>query len=224
MNFTFGGFAYRGDVENLDYINDGTVITSRNQSVDPQSNNGISRYNGWQILEIKDNNGNIITSETEINKKLANLANEKVYVTKLVHAGSPENFVYCNTEVSGDPQRAVYILSSGKKYNNFNTYKPRNWDMYIDKNQKELIKEVHAMEYEEAPEKGNSLRYISSSYWLATVGTGRYLRYLQDEAHDWGDGWLDRCYGIRPVITLKDGVYIASGYGVVGNEYVLAKE
>ena len=32
--FTFGGFTYKGNSENSKYINDKTVITSRNQSVD----------------------------------------------------------------------------------------------------------------------------------------------------------------------------------------------
>lgn len=33
-----------------------------------------------------------------------------------------------------------------------------------------------------------------------------------------------RCFGLRVCIDLNDGVYIASGDGTEGNEYVLAME
>lgn len=74
LNFTFGGFTYKGDSINQDSIDSGVVITSRNQSVRPQSGWGTPKYDGWQILSSNQSNG-------------------KTYVTKLIHAGSPENFV-----------------------------------------------------------------------------------------------------------------------------------
>lgn len=134
LNFTFGGFTYKGDTTNTSYINNGTVITSRNQSVAPQSGWGTPAYDGWQILEIQDSAGNIIKNETEISNKLDNLSSgEKIYVTKLVHAGSPENFVYYYTTMY-DNRRAEYILSGGIRQTSYNTYQPRDWSMYEDTN------------------------------------------------------------------------------------------
>ena len=53
LNFTFGGFTYKGDETNEKYIKDGRIITSRNESVATQSGFGTPAYDGWQILEIK---------------------------------------------------------------------------------------------------------------------------------------------------------------------------
>ena len=53
LNFTFGGFTYDGDTANASDIANGNIITSRNQSVTPQSGWGTPKYSGWQILESK---------------------------------------------------------------------------------------------------------------------------------------------------------------------------
>ena len=182
LNFTFGGFTYEGDKTNEKDIKDGNIITSRNQSVAPQSNYGIPTYDGWQILEIKDNTGKIIKNENEINTIINNEKNEKIYVTKLIHAGSPENFVYCYT-TSNDTNRAEYLLSSGTRkaeYNILNSGKEINkryWDMYkdIELNKRGYINNVHIMTYEEAynitgnNNDTNGIRNIDSNYWLASV-------------------------------------------------------
>ena len=160
LNFTFGGFTYAKDsLGNVNttykkYIDNGTVITSRNQSVAPQKGWGTPVYDGWQILESKEENG-------------------KTYIIKIVHAGSPENFVFS----SNDPNVAEYLLSSGTRKINYNTssigvkVKPRSWDMYKDKNQLNLIKEVHAMTYEDFLNNiGNTGKIaIGSYYWLAST-------------------------------------------------------
>ena len=238
LNFTFGGFTNK---ESSDATNS-NIITSRNKSVKIGWNNCVPKYDGWQILEIKDSSGNIITYETEINNKLNNLNNEKVYVTKIVHAGCPENFVHYFTQDS-DGYSSEYILSSGLRQQNFNTYSPRSWQMYVDKSQKDLIadtidkdgnsiKDIHAMTEGEARAiteingygtKG--IRNTGSCYWLASFRkywNRAYLYFVDTEGKlGYGDGY---CLGVRPIVSLKDGVYIKSGYGTEESPYVLAIE
>ena len=154
LNFTFGGFTYKGDTTNASSINNGKIIISRNKSVSPRNGYGTPNYDGWQILESKEENG-------------------KTYIMKIIHAGSPENFVFS----SNDPNSAEYLLSSGTRKINYNTssigvkVKPRSWDMYKDKNQLNLIKEVHAMTYEDFLNNiGNTGKIaIGSYYWLAST-------------------------------------------------------
>ena len=157
LNFTFGGFTYKGDTTNASDIASGNIITSRNQSV--QSGMGTPKYSGWQILESKEENG-------------------RTYVSKITHAGSPENFVsYCKTNI--DNKKAEYILSGGKRQTKYNTYKPRDWSMYKDKNlnAKGYIKDVHAMDYSEAlaitgsEDETKGLRNTGARYWLASASS-----------------------------------------------------
>ena len=238
LNFTFGGFTYAKDSTgnaNTTYANEiksGTVITSRNQSVAPQRGRGAPAYDGWQILEIQDSTGNIIKNETEISNKLDNLSSgEKVYVTKLVHAGSPENFVYYHT-TNYDNRRVEYILSGGTRQTSYNTYQPRDWSMYADKNLKEkgYINEVHAMTYDEAlaiagnTNNTNGLRNTKAYYWLASAYPSSRLNVwiVSNSGSIYYNVYY--CWGVRPVVSLASGVYIASGDGTEGNEYVLSKE
>ena len=248
LNFTFGGFTYAKDSSenaNTTYANEiknGTVITSRNQSVAPQSGEGIPAYDGWQILEIQDSAGNKITNETEISNKLDNLSSgEKVYVTKLVHAGSPENFVYYYT-ASYDNKRVEYILSGGireTKYNTLNNgtvINGRDWSMYEDKSLKAkgYIDEVHAMTYDEAlaitgsRDSTNGLCKTKAYYWLASAypGKGDFMWYMNHGGKIGNSVYRydHYCWGVRPVVSLVAGVYITGGDGTEGNEYVLGKE
>ena len=248
LNFTFGGFTYAKDSAgnaNATYANEiknGTVITSRNQSVAPESGFGTPAYDGWQILEIKDSSGNRISKETEISNKLDNLSSgEKVYVTKLVHAGSPENFVYYYT-TSYDNRRVEYILSGGirqTRYNMLNNgtvINGRDWSMYEDKSLKAkgYIDEVHAMTYDEAiaitGSKGstNGLRNIKACYFSASAYPSDDYRvmYVNDNGRIYeGISTINRlCWGVRPVVSLASGVYITGGDGTEGNEYVLGKD
>ncbi len=150
LNFTFGGFTYEGDTTNASDIASGNIITSRNQSVTPQSGYGTPKYSGWQILESKEENG-------------------KTYVTKITHAGSPENFVYYFTK-DWDNRRVTYILSSGKRYTGYSTYQPRDWSIYKDKNldKKGYISDIHIMDATEARKiTDKRIRNIGTYYWLA---------------------------------------------------------
>ena len=238
LKFTFGGFTYKEDSSgnaNTTYANEisnGTVITSRNQSVVADEGYSKPTYEGWQILEIQDSARNKITNEIEISNKLENLSSgEKVYVTKLVHAGSPENFVYYATTTSHEEERAEYILSGGTRQTSYNTYQPRDWSMYEDTNLKAkgYIDEVHAMTYDEAlaitgsANHTNGLRKIKASYWLASgiryTNLMRFIQYNGDIVSN-----NQRCFGVRPVVSLVAGVYITGGDGTEGNEYVLGKE
>ena len=211
LNFTFGGFTYKGDTINQSNINSGTVITSRNQSVSPQRGYGTPKYDGWQILSSVQSNG-------------------KTYVTKLVHAGTPENFVYYFTK-GNDAYRTEYLLSSGermseyKTLSNGTTINSRNWDMYKDKelDKKGYIKEVHAMTYSEASAASLNIRTTGNYYWLGYAVNGGSLRVVDVNGSMYGSGH-NYCWGIRPVVSLESGVYIESGEGTADSPYVLAKE
>ena len=212
LNFTFGGFTYEGDTTNASDIASGNIITSRNQSVTPQSVWGTPKYSGWQILESKEENG-------------------KTYVTKITHAGSPENFVYYYTK-SDDNRRVEYILSGGQRQTGYSTYQPRDWSMYKDNNQLNLIKEVHEMTYDEAYNTDKEIRKIGSGYWLATAYDGYGYRWDLDCIFQDGNigeargmnNYTGKCLGIRPVVTMNDGVYIVSGTGTESDPYVLGKD
>ena len=168
---------------------------------------------------------------------------EKIYVTKLAHAGSPENFVYYYVD-SYDNRRAEYILSGGirqteySKLSNGTKTNGRDWSMYVDKTLKAkgYIDEVHAMTYDEALAITGStknteslLRRTGAYYWLASAADTFYsdcllwrvdhLNYIEDLSYTY-----KYCFGIRPVVSLASGVYIASGDGTEGNEYVLGKD
>ena len=224
LDFTFGGFTYEGDTANASDIASGNIITSRNQSVTPQSGMGTPKYSGWQILESKAENG-------------------KTYVTKITHAGSPENFVYHYTgTISYENRRVEYILSSGKRQTGYNTYQPRSWQMYVDQSQKDLIadttdkdgnpiKDIHAMDYSEAYAITNStggtygIRSTGAYYWLASAYTSRdvsvwNVNYIG--SMNYYDGIY--CWGVRPIVSLTSGVYIKSGTGTEADPYILGKD
>ena len=165
--------------------------------------------------------------------------NGKTYVTKLVHAGIPENFVfYCTT--SNDGYRAEYLLSSGermseyKTLSNGTTINSRNWDMYKDKelDKKGYIKEVHAMTSSEAlaitgsTSSTNGIRNTGSYYWLGSADSNNYSYLWCVRGGNYGsmDNNYRYCWGIRPVVSLESGVYIESGEGTADSPYVLAKE
>ncbi len=202
-NFTFGGFTYEGDLSNSSAISSGKVIVSRNQSVEPQSGKGTPNYDGWQILE----------SEERDNKR---------YVTKIVHAGSPENFVY----VGFNPHRAEYLLSSGTRKIDSNTLATgetinvRKWDMYKDKKQLNLIDNVHLMTYEESANIDVNIRKTGACYWLASARDNNNLHGVSTGGnYYYSNGYA---WGIRPVVSLKSGVYIKEGDGTEASPFVLA--
>ena len=160
-SFTFGGFTYKGDTANASNISNGTITTSRNKSIAPQSGYGTPTSDGWMVLEWGETSGT------------------KRYVKKLVHAGAPENFVYYSN-TSKAAYRAEYILSGGARQTGYNTYKPRSFDMYKDTSKTNMIEEVHAMTYSEA----NAVTGSTSSTNDTRRKTGAY--YSLASAHSSG--------------------------------------
>ena len=229
LNLTFGGFTYDGDNENEKYINNGKIITSRNQSVSPGSREGNTKYSeGWQVLtSIQENN--------------------KTYVKQLIHVGASENFVFQQASTdSQDGGRAEYILSSGTRLEQYNTIPSglkinyRNWNEYRDKDldNKGMIKGIHIMTLEEAKTNGittssasNKLFSTGASYWLSTAFIS-YSKYYNSMYYILKNGgwnhyitsYYDGCMGIRLIIDMEDGVYIDGGTGTQENPYVLAKD
>ena len=215
LNFTFGGFTYKGDASNVSDISNGNVITSRNQSVAPEKGYGTPKYSGWQILESKEENG-------------------KAYVTKITHAGSPENFTYYYT-TQNDAYRAEYLLSSGKRQTGNNTYQARDWSMYKDKTLEKngYISDVHAMTSNEAYniagnyETTTGMRNTGAYYWLENAQNHRYMYLVMSNGELWIRNLMgsDRhSFGIRPVIEMNEGVYIVSGSGTATDPYILGKD
>lgn len=218
FNLTFGGYTYKGDSKNE---NTAGVITSRNQSIS-------SKYNGWQILSAttkKDETGNVICNED---------GTERMYVNKIIHAGVPENFVLVVTRNDCEAYIKEYIFSSGLNNTVYSSsgFNARNWDMYKDKNQMDLIKNVHVLKCQEASdmEKGNGeatdgIRNIGVEYYLLESSKGSGVYFCQENGRmNERHGWLDQCTGVRPVVEMVDNVYIVSGDGTETNPYVLAKE
>ena len=221
LNFTFGGFTYEGDTVNKSDIDSGNIVTSRNQSVTSQngsggasqSGDGTPKYSGWQILESKEENG-------------------KTYVTKITHAGSPENFVYYYMERI-DNRRVEYILSGGRRQTDYSTYQARDWNMYKDKTLEKngYISDVHAMTYDEAYEitgnksHTNGMRSTGANYWLASADTIYSYISVWSVGSD-GNMYYsnNRCYGVRPVVSLTSGVYIKAGTGTEADPYILGKD
>ena len=205
LSFTFGGFK-AGD--------------SRNSSVSPQSGSGTPTYEGWQVLE---------SEEKTVNGE------KRLYIKSIVHAGAPENFVYYYTQTN-DAYRAEYILSSGKTKNSSLTSniptKTRNWDKYKDQSKLSLIDSVRCMTYDDAYKITNNIsstndprRKTGANYWL---GSANYHAILWGTYTNGGmgisDGSYGYCYGVRPVVSMKSGVYIKSGTGTEGDPYILGKD
>ena len=130
-----------------------------------------------------------------------------------------------------------YIFSSGLNKTNYNSvgearFNARSWDMYKDKNQMDLIKNVHVLRYQEAldMEKGNGeatdgIRNIGVEYDLLEASRGYGIYFCQENGRlNERHGWLDQCTGVRPVVEMVDNVYIVNGDGTEANPYVLGKE
>lgn len=216
LNFTFGGFTYKGDTENSSYISNSEIIISRNQSVTPQSGYGTPKYDGWQVLESQQKN-------------------EKTYITKLIHAGSPENFVYNNT-TGYDAYRTEYLLTGTLNYGDVYKFledgsteiNVRNWDKYRDKQleEKGYIKEVRLLTYDEACKLGTNAIAIGSCYWLPYSASHYTMYAVGPNGEIFTSNFISGyyCYGIRPVVELNEGVYIVSGSGVEEDPYILGKD
>lgn len=214
LNLTFGGFTYKGDTANADAISKGTIVTSRNQSVAPESGDwGTPTATGWKILDCEEKDG-------------------KIYVTKIIHAGSPENFVY-ETQTENDGLGAEYILSSGTTTSGISTINgitlsKRLWDYYKDQNQLDLISDVHEMTFDEAQKitgatsATDTVRKTGGYYYLATNANSTSLETVDSNGSiSYNQGG---CWGIRPVVTMVSGVYIKSGDGTTTSPYVLGKD
>ena len=103
---------------------------------------------------------------------------------------------------------------------------------------KGYIKEVHAMTYSEAlaitgsaSSTNNSIRTTGAFYILASARGGDSPYYMCYVKVNGGIADVNInsnnnriCAGIRPVVELNDGVYIASGDGTEESPYILAKE
>ena len=202
LNFTFGGFK-AGD--------------SRNSSVTPESRFGTPKYEGWQVLE---------SEEKTVNGE------KRIYIKSIVHAGAPENFVYYKSQLN-DSYRAEYILSNGKTKNSSLTSniptKTRNWDKYKDQSKLDLIDSVRCMTYDDAYKITNnesttndSRRNTGAYYWLGSASDIHSLCYVRNNGSMYYN--VSGCTGVRPVVSLKSGVYAVSGTGTGDDPYILGKD
>lgn len=150
---------------------------------------------------------------------------KRLYIKSIVHAGAPENFVYYYSQTN-DAYRAEYILSNGKTKNSSLTSniptKTRNWDKYKDQSKLSLIDDVHVMTYAEAAKLyNNNARNTGAYYWLGSANYGYYLWLVSYGGRV--DGSDAYCFGVRPVVSLKSGVYAVSGDGSESDPYILGK-
>ncbi len=175
------------------------------------------QYEGWQVLE----------SEEKTVK-----GEKRIYIKSIVHAGAPENFVYYYSQTN-DAYRAEYILSSGKIKNSSLTSniptKTRNWDKYKDQSKLDLIDSVRCMTYDDAYKITNNTsvtndqrRKTEASYWLCSANYDFRLWFVNFLGYmSAGD---KHCFGVRPVVSLKSGVYIKAGTGIEADPYILGKD
>ena len=180
---------------------------SRNSSVAPQEGWGTPTYEGWQVLEMEEKNG-------------------KKYIKSIVHAGAPENFVYGYTATK-DEYRAEYILSNGTTKNSSLTSnipsKTRNWDLYKDQSKLNLIDSVHCMTIADADKLPNdTARKTGAYYWLGSALYDGYLWYVNYNGST--NTYYSYCLGVRPVVSLKSGVYVVSGDGTGDDPFILGIE
>ena len=116
--------------------------------------------------------------------------------------------------------------------------------MYEDNSLKAkgYIDEIHAMTYDEAvaitgsTDGTNGLRNTKACYWLATTVHEKLIYFLSkngsigatysvwdSNANKIVDSNI-QCWGVRPVVQMNEGVYIASGDGTGASPYVLGKD
>lgn len=113
--------------------------------------------------------------------------------------------------------------------------------MYVDNSQRNLIeditdgdghtiKDIHVMTYDEAitlnedTSEKISARETGSTYWLATNYVNGGYMYAVGGTGEVSVGYGNSCVGVRPIVTLKTGVYIKSGDGTEESPYVLGME
>ena len=177
------------------------------------------QYEGWQVLE---------SEEKTVNGE------KRLYIKSIVHAGAPENFVYCYRQINdASAYRAEYILSSGKIKNSSLTSniptKTRNWDKYKDQSNLSLIDSVRCMTYDDAYKITNSelntndsRRTTGACYWLGSAGSSDSLWRVTIDGSMYCYGY--NCFGVRPVVSLKSGVYVKAGTGTEADPYILGKD
>ena len=96
--------------------------------------------------------------------------------------------------------------------------------MYKDRNKLEFIKEVHCLTYDEINIiTTKEIKNIGCSYFVATHNGNNKLFGISTsgETHR---GLDYQCIGIRPVVSMVEGVYIKSGAGTEEEPYILGKD
>ena len=68
------------------------------------------------------------------------------------------------------------------------------------------------------------VRNTGATYWLASANTSTDDRVGYVSSGGVIHNVLLYCYGVRPVVSLTSGVYIASGEGTEESPYVLGKD
>ena len=69
------------------------------------------------------------------------------------------------------------------------------------------------------------LRNTGAYYWLASSYTGSLYKTMWHVTHNGGIGYtISPCLGIRPIVTMADGVYVKSGSGTEADPYILGKD
>ena len=67
-------------------------------------------------------------------------------------------------------------------------------------------------------------RMTGAYYWLGSAGSSRYLWYVYNYGDMYNDVGFCCCCGVRPVVSLKSGVYIKAGTGTDADPYILGKD
>lgn len=153
---------------------------------------------------------------------------------ELIHAGITEAYYHPYGVSNG--HKSEYILSNGTKSIDYNTYNPRDWSMYEDRNTNNFAIQgsSHCLTYQEGFEITNSkettsndLRNIGIPYWFTDCFDYNAWDYfgglysVDKQGKILGNS--SACFGIRPVITLKSKLTITEGNGTENQPYKLEK-
>lgn len=222
--FTFSGFTFKGNSQRTSEIETGTILTSRNDSLDDKSKS----FSGWKILSVRfknDEDGNEIKNSD---------GSSRIYVDSLAHAGYPEYYLHWDGDNSFTDE---FVLSGGTRMLEYQNGKQgRNLEMYQDSyfSSRHAIKNIHFFGIEDAKNPDGSVKIpmqidlsAPSIFWLATAYYNGYFGlnawHPNDPTSWYGEG-ASRAFGVKPIVSLTENVYIYSGNGTKEDPYILQVE
>ncbi len=165
---------------------------SKDNSITPYSTDTNTYASGWRILSF-NNDGTI---------------------NEIIHAGTPE--AYYNPNSTNSAYKSQYILGGGINSNGasawaYTNVSMRDWSMYVNSNY--YGTSAKSVTYEQMlsftglnSSTSNTIRNIHTYYWFPKASTNKILWCGSPDGNL--TDCLINCMGIRPVVTLEDGIKV----------------